>query len=304
MYKEIVAKLIRGMVGEGDYKTDEPMKNHTSFRVGGPADVLVTPRSIEMTAQVYRVCRQNEIPVFVMGNGTNLIVSDKGIRGVVIKLADNLSSSSVEGEIIRAEAGMLVSAVSKLALSHELAGLEFAEGIPGTLGGAVAMNAGAYTGEMKDVVIRTTYIDSEGELGEIEGEGHCFGKRTSFIQKEGGIVVRSQLKLRRGKEAEIKALMDDFNRQLRDKQPLEMPSAGSIFKRPEGHFAGKLIQDCGLRGYGIGGAEVSAKHCGFIVNKGNAVSSDIVRLIKHIQDTVKSRFGVDLQTEVKIIGEE
>lgn len=193
--------------------------------------------------------------------------------------------------------------ISMAAYENGLAGLEFASGIPGTLGGAVAMNAGAYGGEMKDVIIETEFMDRDGEIRVIRNDEHQFGYRTSLIQKLSGIVIKSSMKLKKGNKEEIKALMDDLTKRRQDKQPLEMPSAGSVFKRPEGYFAGKLIEDCGLRGYRIGGAEVSNKHCGFIVNSGNAKAKDILDLIQYIQNTVKMKFGVEMQTEVRIVGE-
>ena len=304
MYKEDMIRLLSGIAGAGNVNADEEMRRHTSFKVGGPADVFVTPESVESLVEVYRQCQKQEVPVFIFGNGTNLIVRDKGIRGVVIKIFDNLSSFSVDGDIITAEAGILLGRLSKIALENSLAGLEFAEGIPGTLGGAVTMNAGAYTGEMADVVWTTRYLDKSGNITILEGDGHKFGKRASFIQSDGGIALGSGIKLKKGDPCEIKSRMDDFNRQRREKQPLEMPSAGSIFKRPEGYFAGKLVQDCGLGGFRTGGAEVSCKHCGFIVNAGNSTAGDVISLIRHIQYCVKEKYGVELQTEVQIVGEE
>lgn len=304
MNKNQVAEVLGNIVGAHNVRIDEPMSRHTSFKVGGPADIFVTPDNIDGLSKAIKILKTEGIPVYIMGNGSNLVVRDKGIRGVVIKILDHFSSYSVNADTITAEAGILLSKISKIALKHELSGLEFAEGIPGTLGGAVAMNAGAYTGDMKSVVARTEYMDKNGEIRVLEGEQHQFGYRTSIIQKEQGIVLRSELKLKYGNRADIKALMDDFNQRRRDKQPLELPSAGSIFKRPEGHFTGKLIEECGLKGYRIGGAEVSSKHCGFIVNVNNATADDIVKLIEHIQHAVKSRLGVELQTEVKILGEE
>jgi len=302
--KNYIAGILKGIVGESNVMIDEPMKNHTSFRVGGPADILVVPEDVESLGKVVKELNSRGVPFFVMGNGTNLVVRDKGIRGVVIKLLDNFSRYSVKGDVIEAEAGILISKVSRIALEHGLTGLEFAEGIPGTLGGAIAMNAGAYNGEMKDVAERTVYMDLNGDIKSVSGAEHQFGKRTSFVQKEGGIVLKTELKLNKGSVDEIRTLMDEFKRRRKETQPLELPSAGSIFKRPEGYYTGKLVQDCGLRGFRIGGAEVSCKHCGFIVNVDNAKAEDIINLIKHIQDAVRDRFGVELQTEVKIIGEE
>jgi UDP-N-acetylmuramate dehydrogenase len=301
---ERISASIGRIVGEESLKINEPMKNHTSFKVGGIADILALPSSPEQLTDILILCKAEGVPAFVMGNGTNLIVRDKGIRGVVIKTFNNLCGYTVKDHVIEAESGLLLSKVSNIALDNGLSGLEFASGIPGTLGGAVTMNAGAYNGEMKDVVIRTEYIDRDMERKALEGGAHLFGYRTSFIQKEGGIVYKSFLKLRKGSKGQIKSLMNELNKRRKETQPLEFPSAGSIFKRPPGFYTGKLIDECGLRGYGIGGAKVSEKHCGFIINSGNATASDIIELIRHIQNVVKLRFGVELSTEVKIVGEE
>ncbi|HOQ00197.1 MAG TPA: UDP-N-acetylmuramate dehydrogenase [Acetivibrio clariflavus] len=303
MEKEKYIKLLGNIAGEENVKADEPMKKHTSFKIGGPADFLVTPCSVQSLCEVIKLCKKENLPIFIMGNGTNLLVSDKGIRGVVVKIYDNLNRYVVKDNFIEAYGGILLSKLSDIALENELTGLEFASGIPGTLGGAVAMNAGAYGGEMKDVVVETEFIDKDGNLKVIRGEEHQFGYRTSFIQKQSAVAVKSVIRLRKGERAAIKALIDDLTVRRQDKQPLEMPSAGSVFKRPEGYFAGKLIEECGLRGYSIGGAQVSEKHCGFIVNKGNATSKDVLDLIRHIQKTVKDKFGVELNTEVKIVGD-
>jgi UDP-N-acetylmuramate dehydrogenase len=304
MKKNEIAKTLSDIAGPENIMIDEPMKKHTSIRCGGPADILATPQNSQTLFKIVQMCRAKNIPFFIMGNGTNIIVRGKGIRGVVIKLAENFSDYSVKGNIIEAQAGILISKISKIALDNELTGIEFAEGIPGTLGGAVTMNAGAYDGEMSKVVVRTHYLDKQGVLKILEGKQHEFGKRTSFIQRDGGIVLKSEVLLKKGNKDEIKALMGYFGNQRKEKQPLEMPSAGSIFKRPEGNFAGKLIQDCGLKGLKIGGAAVSCKHCGFIVNSDNAASDDIIRLIAYIQRKVKEQFGIELQTEVRIVGEE
>jgi len=280
------------------------MKNHTSFRLGGPADVFVLPPDTDSIADTVRACKSMNVPVFIMGNGTNLIVRDKGIRGVVIKIAENLSGYEVDNEYITAQPGILLSRLSRIAMENGLTGLEFAEGIPGTLGGAVTMNAGAYDGEMSMIVESSVYLGSDGKIYNLGFSEHQFGKRSSFVQADGGVILGTRLRLRKGDRERIKSKMEEFNLQRREKQPLDMPSAGSIFKRPEGYFAGKLIQDCGLRGFGIGGAEVSGKHCGFIVNKGYATAADVTGLIRYVQDTVYERFGVKLETEVKIVGEE
>lgn len=302
--KLFFTELFKDIVGTGKIMIDEPMSNHTSFRVGGPADIIVTPESTEELQKVIKICISGNIPFYVIGNGSNLIVRDKGIRGVVVKLAGKFSSFAVNGDIVEAQAGILLSKLANIALEKGLAGLEFASGIPGTLGGAVTMNAGAYDGEMRKVVYKTQYMDKTGEIREIQGEEHQFGYRTSFIQQSGGIVLKSFVKLTKGKQEEIRILMDDLNKRRKDKQPLELPSAGSVFKRPEGYYTGKLVEDCGLKGFRSGGAEVSCKHCGFIVNTGNATAEDIINLIKYVQNNVRMKFGVDLQTEVKVVGEE
>lgn len=301
---ELVTRLLSEIIDKKNILINEPMKNHTSFKIGGNADIMVIPENGEQIAAIVRVCKEKDIPLFIMGNGTNLIVRDKGIRGVVIKTCNNFSRYYVLNDIIEAESGVLLSKLADFALENELTGLEFASGIPGTLGGAVVMNAGAYNGEMKDVVIKTQYIDSYGAIREIEGANHQFAYRSSLIQKEGGIILKSWMKLSKGNKSEIRALMEDLNNRRKDKQPLEMPSAGSVFKRPEGYFTGKLIEDCGLKGYKIGGAEVSTKHCGFIVNAGDAKAEDVINLIKYVQKSIKSEYGVMLQTEVRIVGEE
>lgn len=304
MNKAYAAGLLADLAGSGNISTDELMKKHTSFKIGGPADIIVTPVDTETLVKVYQTCVQNDFPVFVMGNGTNLLVRDKGIRGVVIRIQDNLNKYVIEGDIIIAETGILMSRLSRIALEQGLTGLEFAEGIPGTLGGAVTMNAGAYIGEMSDIVLKTEYLDKQGRQTVLEKDAHFFCKRSSFIQTDGGIALRVHLKLKNGDRTVIKGLMDGFSRQRREKQPLEMPSAGSIFKRPEGYFAGKLIQDCGLKGFRIGDAEVSCKHCGFIVNTGNATADDVIKLIDYIQTVVRQNYSVELLTEVRIVGEQ
>lgn len=303
MEKENYIRLIENIAGKENVKVDELMKRHTSFKIGGPADILVAPTSVSDICEIIKLCNREKLPIFIMGNGTNLLVSDKGIRGVVIKIYDNLNGYLVNEDCIEAYGGILLSKLSNIALESELAGLEFASGIPGTLGGAVAMNAGAYGGEIKDVVTETEFIDREGNTRVIKEDEHQFGYRTSFIQKQSGIAIRSVIKLKKGDRTSIKVSIDDLTGRRQDKQPLEMPSAGSVFKRPEGYFAGKLIEDCGLRGYTIGGAQVSNKHCGFIVNTGEATSKDVMDLVRHIQKTVKTKFDVELQTEIRVVGE-
>jgi len=302
--KKTLADLLADVVGRDNIKIDEPMKNHTSFKVGGPADILVTPANTQMMIEVLDICKKSGVRPFVMGNGTNLVVRDKGIRGVVVKICENMNDCNVKDECIEADAGILLSRLSKVALEHGLSGLEFASGIPGTLGGAIVMNAGAYDGQMQDVVVETHYIDMDGNMRVLRGDEHQFSYRSSIIQKQGGIVTKAVLKLKKKDKASIKQRMDELNAKRKNSQPLELPSAGSVFKRPVGYYAGKLIEDCGLRGYRIGGAQVSVKHCGFIVNNSGASAQDIIDLIKYIQNEVKIKYNVELETEVKIIGEE
>ena len=300
--KELVKKLT-SILGEERVLINEPMSRHTSFKIGGPADFLVVPENSHQLEEMLRTLISTSTPYMIMGNGTNLLVSDKGIRGVVIKIFDNMNNYSAKDEFLEFEAGMLISKASKIALENNLSGLEFAEGIPGTIGGAVTMNAGAYIGEMSMVVSETDYMDADGRVIRVVGPEHGFAYRTSIIQKTKGIVLRTKLKLKKEDPLKIKALMEEFNFKRRDKQPLEWPSAGSVFKRPEGHFVGKLIDDCGLRGYGVGGAQISDKHSGFIINKGNATCEDVINLIRHIQNTVNEKFNIQLEPEIRIIGD-
>lgn len=283
---------------------DEPMKNHTSFKIGGPADVLFMPREVKQISQAVALCKELDVDYFIMGNGSNLLVSDKGIRGVVIKISENLSDVRVKDNRIIAQSGILLSKLSKIALKHSLTGLEFASGIPGSLGGAITMNAGAYGGEMKDVVTLVRCIDEKGEIIEFTNEQMKFGYRSSIIEERDLIVIEVEMELKKGNYEDIKNYMDLLTQKRTSKQPLYLPSAGSTFKRPEGHYAGKLIEDAGLRGLRFGDAQVSEKHCGFVVNLGNATCNDVLNLIKVIQKTVRDKFGVELKTEVKIIGEE
>ena len=274
MIKYILSKL-ETFMNKDSLLIDEPMKNHTSFKVGGPVDLMIIPKTEDEVINVLKLLASQPIPFYIMGNGSNLLVSDRGFSGVVIKLYDNYNDFSVDEDIITAKSGILLSKLAKVALNHNLGGFEFASGIPGTLGGAVTMNAGAYGGEMKDVLISAHVVDRQGNISEIVN-GHLeLGYRTSSIQKKDLIVLSAKLQLKKAPYDEIKDKMNELDHKRKDKQPLEWPSAGSTFKRPEGHFAGKLIQDCGLRGYSIGGAQISEKHCGFVINKGGATASDI-----------------------------
>ncbi|AST58328.1 UDP-N-acetylenolpyruvoylglucosamine reductase [Thermoanaerobacterium thermosaccharolyticum] len=297
-----IVEILKKAISEENIYINELMSRHTSFRIGGPAEVLVIPQNREELIYVLDIIRNENIPYFILGNGTNVIVSDRGIRGVVIKLTA-IRKISVEGEYIVSETGALLSAIANTALDNELTGFEFASGIPGTLGGAVTMNAGAYGTEIKDVIEKVEVIDENGNIYEIKNGNMKFAYRSSAIQLDNLIALKAWIHLKKGNYNDIRAKMDELNGLRKKKQPLEYPSAGSVFKRPEGYYAGKLIQDAGLQGYTIGGAQVSEKHCGFIINKGDATAEDVINLIRFIQKTVKDRFGVDLHTEVKIIGE-
>lgn len=302
MNQELGKKLL-SILKEEQVKKDEPMKSHTTFRVGGPADYFVTPQTAEEVAKVIEACTQEKAPYYIVGNGSNLLVSDKGYEGVIIQIYKQMNQVKVEGAQIHAQAGALLSMIAKRALGAELTGFEFAAGIPGTLGGACVMNAGAYGGEMKDVLKSVTVLTDKGEVKTLAKEELELGYRTSVIAKKGYIVLEAVLELQKGEKENIQAVMDDLKERRVTKQPLEYPSAGSTFKRPEGYFAGKLIQDAGLRGYQVGGAQVSEKHCGFVINKENATAKDVVDLIHDVQRIVYEKFQVQLETEVKFLGE-
>lgn len=293
---------LKKIVSEEKIKVDEPMKSHTTFRVGGPAAFFVAPETKEEIKAIVECCKEQAMPYYIVGNGSNLLVSDKGYEGVIIQIFKAMNQITVDGEMITAQAGALLSAVASRALDAELTGFEFAAGIPGTLGGACVMNAGAYGGEMKDVLENVTVLTEDGEFVTLAKEKLELGYRTSVIAKKGYIVVEAEIRLKKGNPAEIKAYMDELREKRVSKQPLEYPSAGSTFKRPEGYFAGKLIQDAGLRGFRIGDAQVSEKHCGFVINRGNATASEIAELIREVQRRVFENSGVRLETEVKFLG--
>lgn len=280
---------------------NEPMKNHTTFKIGGPADIFITVKSTPCLKEVVLLCKQYGIPYTIVGAGSNLLVSDMGIRGVVIKYVSK--KIEVDSNIIYADSGITLSALSKFALSHSLTGIEFAGGIPGLLGGAVYMNAGAYGGEMKDVILESEYLDASGEIKTVANEEHHFDYRHSIYTGTDKFILSAKLKLTHGDKEQISETMNELLKRRNDKQPLNFPSAGSVFKRPEGFFAGKLIEDSNLKGYSIGGAKVSEKHAGFIVNTGNATASDVRKLVEHIRETVLKNFNVELVCEIKMIGE-
>lgn len=280
----------------------EPMKKHTTFRVGGPADVLIQPRKEEVPG-VLEFCRRREVPFYVIGNGSNLLVGDKGIRGVVLEMSAGEEAVTVKGRVLRAAAGVMLSKAANVAAAAGLTGMEFAAGIPGTVGGAVVMNAGAYGGEMKDILVSVTVVDEHGTTKEVKTGDLELGYRQSNVLKNHWIVTEAVFQLAEGEEAAIREKMNTLAEQRREKQPLQYPSAGSTFKRPEGYFAGKLIMDAGLRGYRAGGAQVSEKHCGFVINSGEATASDIRRLMEEVIAEVERQFGVTLEPEVKMLGE-
>ena len=290
------------IVGETNIKLDEPMKKHTTFRIGGPADCLITPNTVEELEQVLAACNAAKEPFFILGNGSNLLVSDAGIEGVVIQLFQNFNKFTIEGTIIKAQAGVLLSKIGNAVKQAGLTGFEFAAGIPGSLGGAMVMNAGAYGGEMKDIVQAVQLMDYNGNLLELSGEEMHFAYRHSIVHEKKYIVIGATIKLEYGEKDKIEARMEELALARKTKQPLEYPSAGSTFKRPEGYFAGKLIQDAGMRGYCVGDAQVSEKHCGFVINKGNATASDVMQLICDVQKKVKEQTGVDLEPEVMLTG--
>lgn len=298
---------------------DEPMKKHTTFRIGGSADYYAEP-DVSQISKLIEIAKACDMPVAVIGNGSNLLVGDKGIRGLVIGIGKGLSAIDVteavaqqstaqdltaqgNGRIITAGAGAILAAVAAKAAEASLSGLEFASGIPGSVGGAVVMNAGAYGGEIKDVLIDATVLTAEGEIRTVTRDELDLSYRHSIVPEKGYIVLSARFRLTPKPQDEIKSYMAKLRAKRVEKQPLEYPSAGSTFKRPEGYFAGKLIMDAGLRGYSVGDAQVSGKHCGFVVNKGEATAADVLTLIKDVQETVLKQFGVKLEPEVKMIGE-
>ena len=295
---------LNNVIGKDSILIDEPMSRHTTFRVGGPADFFVTPKAKEEVRDVIRICKEAGMPYYIIGNGSNLLVSDAGYRGVIVQIYKEMKEVTVEGDLVKAQAGALLSGIAAKALEAELSGFEFASGIPGTIGGACVMNAGAYGGEMKDVLESVTVLTGEGKIIELGRNELELGYRTSVIAKKGYIVLGAALKLERGDGEKIKTYMDELKEKRVTKQPLEYPSAGSTFKRPEGYFAGKLIEDAGLRGFQVGGAQVSEKHCGFVINRDHATAADIMELMRQVQIRVKENSGVDLEPEVKRLGDE
>lgn len=293
-----------GRTDLGDLLWDEPMAKHTTFRIGGPADLLIDIAQEEEAQRAVEALKQDGVPYMLLGNGSNLLVRDGGIRGAVVKLGERFAGIRLEDNLVHAQAGASLTAVSNRCVAADLAGFEFASGIPGTVGGAMVMNAGAYGGEMKDIVKEVRVLDEEGSVVRVPAEHMGFGYRQSNVIPRGWTVLGVTFELNHGDPKMIREKLADFTHQRTTKQPLQFPSAGSTFKRPPGYFAGKLIDDAGLRGFRHGDAQVSDLHCGFVINRGRATCEEVQTLIHMVQKIVRERFGVTLETEVKIIGEE
>ena len=298
LYKELCAA-----VGAENVLRDEPMSRHTTFRIGGPADFFVQPSCMEEIKAVRELCRSGKMPCYVMGNGSDLLVGDRGYRGVIIQICKRMNEVRAEGERIFVQSGALLSKTASAAYDASLTGMEFASGIPGTVGGALRMNAGAYDGEMKQIVESVEVLTADGEVLVLSAGELGMGYRTSVISKNDYVALSAVLKLKKGEKSDIRARMDELKKKRVEKQPLEYGSAGSTFKRPEGHFAGKLVQEAGLRGYRVGDAQVSEKHCGFVINRGNATAAEVAQLMEDVADRVQEKFGIRLDPEVKKIGE-
>ena len=292
--------LFREFYNEDNIKIDEKLSSYVNFKVGGPADILLIPESKEQIKKSICICKENNIPVYVIGNGSNILVRDGGFRGVVISLK-GVHNVTVNDERIEAECGAMLKAVSDKAMENSLTGFEFACGIPGTIGGAIRMNAGAHGSEMKDIVKTVTYIDGNGEIHKINNEQAKFEYRNSLFTNNEYIIVETELELNKGNREEIQAKIQEYANFRKEKQPIEYPSAGSTFKRGTDFITAKLIDECGLKGYQIGGAQVSEKHAGFIINTGNATSKDVEELIKYIKQEVYEKFGKEIETEIEII---
>ncbi len=291
-----------GIVGKLNIRLQEPMANHTTFRIGGPAQIFVIPETTEEIRQIVRLCKEREVPYFVLGRGSNLLVSDAGMEGVVLQIYDNYSDFSIDGNQVKAQAGVMLSKIGYAVKEKGLNGFEFAAGIPGTLGGAVMMNAGAYGGEMKDIITSVQLMDEDGNLLEKSCDEMEFSYRHSILTEQKLLVLGATITLTQGDKKVIEERMQELATARRKKQPLEFPSAGSTFKRPEGYFAGKLIMDAGLCGYQVGGAQVSEKHCGFVINRGNATAADVLQLVTDVKKKVYEKFQVELEPEIRLVG--
>ena len=292
-----------GILGEENVFTKEPMSRHTTFRAGGPADFFVTPEKEGQVRKTLSLLKEAQVPRYIMGNGSNLLVGDRGYRGVILQICKKMNRIRIQDTVIQAQAGALLSKIAAEAQAKRLTGFEFASGIPGSLGGAAMMNAGAYGGEMKQVLIQAQILNASGEIEDVLAEEMELGYRSSVFSRNGGVILSASIQLEPGDPPAIQSRMEELKFLRTSKQPLEYPSAGSTFKRPEGYFAGKLIQDAGLRGFQVGGAQVSEKHCGFVINKDQASAMDIRSLMEQVSEKVYTRFGVRLEPEVKLIGE-
>ena len=299
--KEEIVRELYAIAGEDAVQTAEPMKNHTTFRVGGPADYFVAPHTEEEIRKIVALCEEKEIPWFVTGNGSNLVVSDEGYHGVILSVYKNFQGIEVEGNRIRAKAGSMLVSISRAAREAGLSGMEFASGIPGTLGGGVRMNAGAYGGEMKDVLLNSEYVSTDGTSGELDNEAMELSYRHSAYENSNLVIPAASVRLAPADRNEIKSTMNDILARRKEKQPLEYPSAGSTFKRPAGYYAAALIDQCGLKGLTVGGAQVSEKHAGFVINRGGASCADVTALMAEIQKRVREQTGVVLEPEVRVI---
>ncbi len=303
MISDAVLSELKKIAGEDNLSVSADMSEYTTFKCGGKADCLIEAAGEEIVTGLISYLQKLDIDYVIIGNGSNILVSDQGFEGVVIRIGKLMNNIVVHDNILEAQAGALLSMVAQTACKNSLSGLEFAGGIPGSVGGGVVMNAGAYGGELKQVVSKVRVTDAQGEIMELDNDTMEFGYRTSVIKNRKLTVLKVWFLLNRGDEASIRAGMDDFNNRRREKQPLEYPSAGSTFKRPEGYFAGKLIEDAGLRGYTVGGACISEKHCGFVINKNKATAKDVADVIRHVQNEVKEKFDVNLEREVIYIGD-
>lgn len=303
---EDIEKELQDIINKKNILKNEPMEKHTSFKIGGNADYFIKITSIEELKAILNFTKQKNIPLTIVGNGTNLLVQEAGIRGVVIKLElNNFKIKRLTNEIlITAEAGMTLAALSSIALKEEITGLEFLSGIPGTIGGAIRMNAGAYGSEMKDIVVKTRYMTYDGKIKTLDLKDHNFEYRNSVFSKLNAIIIDTTIKVKKGEKIEIENKIKEYAESRREKQPLEYPNAGSTFKRVDGMITAKMIDECGLKGYNIGDAEVSTKHAGFVINKGKATASDVLKLVEHIKKEVKSKFNVDIELEILVLGEE
>jgi UDP-N-acetylmuramate dehydrogenase len=303
MISQIVAKALQNFVPEGNLLLQEPLQNYTTFRVGGPADAMIAVEDIDQLQKLLRYLNQVEIPYFVMGRGSNILVSDKGYPGVILTIGNKMNDINIEGTVLTARGGTLLSSAAKAAYWAGLSGLEFASGIPGTIGGGTVMNAGAYGGECGKVITEVEVMDKNGNTMELDQDTMEFGYRTSAVKNQSFIITKVTMNLTHEDPSKIKTLMDDLAARRREKQPLEYPSAGSTFKRPVGAYAGELIMKAGLAGFSIGGAQVSEKHCGFIINRNQASAKDIYQLMIYVQETVENMFHIRLEPEVILLGD-